>query len=331
MNPTSIHELVPIKKAKTSTSQAKFKSGGFPLDLFLEVPQKDLICPICTEIFKDPCQCPFGHNFCDSCIKKSVSPNNEWFCPICQLTVMLDKIKKNYKLSNTIENLQIRCWKNMPKSNKTTKQTNSKFLVCSWEGKLNQLESHLRNECMLSLATCPNSNCTFKAVRYDLIANHLPNCEHEQILCKIPGCSEKYALKDEAHHLNICRFYQLKCPNNCGMEPVKSNDEIQNHIDFYCPLQPVLCPIYQLTNSSLCHNSITTTSSSSSSSSLSSVSICGCQYDGKILRQDVENHVNNPKTILVCLNELSSQKQILTHLELENQYLRNQLNFNNNV
>ena len=342
--------VIPIiRKRKLKVNRTKENNSGWPIELFIQEPSEDFMCPICLNVLKVPYQCSRGHTFCELCIKKCIQKRNISLsssdnncghsqCPQCRVPIVKNELQINLVVRNLINNFKVQCWNHLQllkdgsvddtgtgtgsHSNNTSSSN-----ICNWQGKLCDLETHLRNDCPLSIILCSNIGCEYKSNRNTLNSEHISICQYQLIPCKASGCSEKYALKDEAHHLNICRFYQLKCPNNCGMEPVKSNDEIQNHINLYCPLQPVLCPIYQLTNSSLCHNSTTTTSSSS----LSSVSICGCQYDGKILRQDVENHINNPKTILVCLNELSSQKQILTHLELENQYLRNQLNFNNNV
>ena len=124
------------RKTKSSTDR-KESSGGYPLELFVDLPPNELICPICLEVLEQPYQCSQGHTFCEKCINKckqsssSVSSNNSstnsgdvpvWImpvvhdhphyrssytCPTCRIT--FDKLQINLIVRNLINNLQVHC------------------------------------------------------------------------------------------------------------------------------------------------------------------------------------------------------------------------------
>ena len=79
------------------------------LTYFIEQPSKNLYCPICNEIFKEPVLINCSHTFCSSCIVPNEDSivSSDFMCP-------LDSQKCNIKLKNKIisdqiDELLVRC------------------------------------------------------------------------------------------------------------------------------------------------------------------------------------------------------------------------------
>lgn len=314
IKPNATSGSLPLHPGRKNDQHISFKTGGYPLQLFLEKPSLQFICPICAEVLKEPFECTNGHTSCECCMMKFVA-NQEYSCPKCVSPIPITQLKKNTVLQSQIENLKTRCWKNMPNYNKSKKPNSPcSNLVCAWQGKLCDLESHLRNECMLSLACCPNLRCEFKSVRHDLVTNHQSSCENQIIKCTIKGCEESYPLRDGAKHLLICKYNVSACPNKCGLNSFKTTDDVKNHTERECLLQLVPCPLFQL----------------SSPSATNSVAICGCTGTGVILRKNLSNHLANmnilPNVMMSCLTEIVKLKDQVFCLQTENKRLRSNRN-----
>ena len=56
--------------------------GGYAADRFKISVDSNFLCPICSEVLKDPVQCQNQHYFCKVCIKKHLETNAK-SCPIC--------------------------------------------------------------------------------------------------------------------------------------------------------------------------------------------------------------------------------------------------------
>ena len=63
---------------------------GFPIDLFQDPVDDELICSICMEVFDEPVQDEEEHIFCKSCINKWLETSHK--CPLDR------KILHTYKL-----------------------------------------------------------------------------------------------------------------------------------------------------------------------------------------------------------------------------------------
>lgn len=55
------------------------------MDEVMEEPlplQRDLTCPVCQDIFRDPVLLPCTHSFCRECLQRSLQRNKK--CPLCR-------------------------------------------------------------------------------------------------------------------------------------------------------------------------------------------------------------------------------------------------------
>jgi len=66
----------------------------------------ELSCPICLQLFSDPLVLPCGHNYCRSCIGKSVDIKDQTppRCPECREEYQgFESLQRNFKLCSIIE------------------------------------------------------------------------------------------------------------------------------------------------------------------------------------------------------------------------------------
>ncbi|XP_041069357.1 zinc-binding protein A33-like [Carcharodon carcharias] len=68
---------------------------------------KDLSCPVCLEVYRDPVLLRCGHNFCRTCIQRHMDESEGVFtCPCCRAVFEDESIYSNLQLANVIAGLQ---------------------------------------------------------------------------------------------------------------------------------------------------------------------------------------------------------------------------------
>lgn len=70
--------------------------------LIMSLPEEDLTCPICCEIFDDPVLLPCSHSFCRSCLKHCWDTGLHE-CPVCRKKVSKSGAPSNLALKNVCE------------------------------------------------------------------------------------------------------------------------------------------------------------------------------------------------------------------------------------
>ncbi len=68
----------------------------------LSLPEVDLTCPICCEIFKDPVVLKCSHSFCAACLQQYWTQGRSRDCPLCR-TPSLDDPVPSLTLKNLCE------------------------------------------------------------------------------------------------------------------------------------------------------------------------------------------------------------------------------------
>ncbi|XP_063068877.1 zinc-binding protein A33-like [Engraulis encrasicolus] len=64
------------------------------------LPEDDLSCPVCCDIFKEPVVLSCSHSFCDGCLKTYWQDNIQRLCPVCRNASSTDKPPLNLALRN---------------------------------------------------------------------------------------------------------------------------------------------------------------------------------------------------------------------------------------
>ena len=69
----------------------------------LSLPEEDLSCPVCFEIFKDPVLLSCSHSFCKACLQEYWKEKKERDCPVCRRNSSRDSPPLNLALKNLCE------------------------------------------------------------------------------------------------------------------------------------------------------------------------------------------------------------------------------------
>ncbi|KAM4620435.1 E3 ubiquitin-protein ligase TRIM35-like [Polymixia lowei] len=69
----------------------------------LSLPEEDLSCPVCCDIFKDPVLLSCSHSFCKACLQKWWTENLIHECPVCKRRSSRSKPPCNLVLKNLCE------------------------------------------------------------------------------------------------------------------------------------------------------------------------------------------------------------------------------------
>ena len=136
--------------------------GGYEPERFENEVDSTLLCPICSNVLKDPVQCPNEHYFCRSCIGVHLHQNSET-CPMCQHHVTEETLTKPPRLlTNMLKNLKIGC--------------DNADRGCQEMIKLEFLDHHVKS-CGYSPTACTNPGC------FEIVNQHEKE-QHESELCR---------------------------------------------------------------------------------------------------------------------------------------------------
>jgi len=121
------------------------RTMGLSTALFLTLPDENLVCSICHDVFADPTSCRCGHTFCAACLEQAQKRATD--CPICRSKISKKDIFSNMALWSMIGNLHIRC-KALSESNKRCRlDENGEAATtprgCDWTGKVSEYDSHI--------------------------------------------------------------------------------------------------------------------------------------------------------------------------------------------
>uniref|UniRef100_A0A7S0XND2 RING-type domain-containing protein n=1 Tax=Skeletonema marinoi TaxID=267567 RepID=A0A7S0XND2_9STRA len=155
---------------------------GHPTDIFLSIPDNNLICAICHEVLEDASsfkEC--GHTFCDGCISECLAANPA--CPTCRKPVHTGS-NPNYSLRDIIDKLEVKCpeyEKGCLPPTKRLKTTgdkkddgadNKSEIGCDWRGTVSELQKHVVEECLLTNIMCSEEGgCKHICQRKDMEAH----------------------------------------------------------------------------------------------------------------------------------------------------------------
>lgn len=72
-------------------------------DMSANLPEEDLSCPVCCEIFQDPVLLPCSHSFCRSCLEHFWESSVFRSCPVCRRKASKKSPLSNRALKNLCE------------------------------------------------------------------------------------------------------------------------------------------------------------------------------------------------------------------------------------
>lgn len=109
-----LHETrTPVKLqlrclTKTTIPPLKTRRKRYLLDdMSANLPEEDLSCPVCCEIFQDPVLLPCSHSFCRSCLEHFWESAVFRSCPVCRRKASKKSPLSNRALKNLCEAFQL--------------------------------------------------------------------------------------------------------------------------------------------------------------------------------------------------------------------------------
>ena len=157
--------------------------GGYEEERFENAVESRLLCPVCSNVLKDPVQCPNEHYFCRSCIGKHLHENSET-CPMCQHHLTEETLTKSPRiLTDMLQNLKIRC---------DHAKRGCRELI-----KLEFLERHVKS-CGYSPTRCTNPGCSEVINQHEKERHENELCRFRMTVCN--DCKQQVLRKSSRFH-----------------------------------------------------------------------------------------------------------------------------------
>ena len=157
--------------------------GGYEEERFENEVDSTLLCPICSNVLKDPVQCPNEHYCCRSCIVKHLHENSET-CPTCQHHLTEETLRKPPRLlTNMLHNLKIRC---------DHAKRGCRELI-----KLEFLDHHVKS-CGYSPTRCTNPGCSQVINQHEKERHENELCRFRMIVCE--DCKQQVSWNSSRVH-----------------------------------------------------------------------------------------------------------------------------------
>eukprot|EP00299_Pterocystis_sp_00344_P000236 c10074_g1_i2.p1 GENE.c10074_g1_i2~~c10074_g1_i2.p1 ORF type:complete len:472 (+),score=76.04 c10074_g1_i2:2-1417(+) len=172
-------------------------SMGFDVEVFVELPSSDLICPVCHKVFDNPVvvweNCP-GFYCCRGCINKTP----QGLCLKCRLPTSNHNTQAEQECTEFIGSMSVKC----------------SFLKfgCQDAVKLKDLRSH-EQICQFRAFPCPNPHCEYsiQQIPHQILQKHLDQCEWRLLVCE--NCGAHVPRPGFNAHFFECQknFYKCEC------------------------------------------------------------------------------------------------------------------------
>lgn len=108
MKPAERGELAPwlqtrVLKVTTRHSGSHYDRSISGVTMSSKLPEEDLSCPVCCDIFTDPVLLPCSHSFCRSCLQNFWDSSVFRTCPVCRRRTSRKQPPSNLALRNLCE------------------------------------------------------------------------------------------------------------------------------------------------------------------------------------------------------------------------------------
>ena len=186
---------------------------------FVNEPNGDLFCPVCTDLLTEPFLTHCGHYICRMC-RDQLLHTSQSSCPSCREPDMLKSARINKYFQRKVNSLQVRC--------------HNYKEGCNWIGEINYLHEHLEQRCCIACPYCDEYIQTIK------IEDHMKHhCLRRPTTCEHCGYHNMHDIIT-ANHYPVCPQFPIDCLNNCAVKELE-RCQLQQHLS-ECPLQLVECP-----------------------------------------------------------------------------------------
>ena len=142
---------------------------GFPVAIFADRPDEDLICAICHDVLESPICCPCGHSFCRSCLDSWLETGEN--CPTCRQELS-DNVHPNGTLERLLLKSTVSCKNALKDQASARRRLNDgkahTDVECEWTGKLDDWQKHAMEECPLQEIDCSVEACDWRCARKDM-------------------------------------------------------------------------------------------------------------------------------------------------------------------
>ena len=156
-----------------------FQTFGYPDEQFETVVNENLLCGICSCVFKDPVMCKNEHFFCRGCITKHLE--NYHTCSCCNQDLTVETLAHAPRiLRNLLSEQRIRC--------------DHHKRGCQEIVQLGNLESHV-SVCGKTPVLCENEECSSEINREDQFRHQSKECRFPKEKCR--NCKEVSSVVQE--------------------------------------------------------------------------------------------------------------------------------------
>jgi hypothetical protein len=195
----------------------------YPYEIFINQEMlEDMRCPVCSGVLKDPVMDNCGHSYGRECVKALMLKQQT--CPMTQKPLTNDgELATCFPVKSFVSKLKIKC---------------VNYSDCEWEGKVEQLDGHLLNDCLGQIVRCINDGCHYNAMKRNVI-EHKMKCQYRPSKCQ--ACFAGLRFLELEGHEEICPEKKLICPFQCNREIKKKN--LDFHIENECPEVEVECQV----------------------------------------------------------------------------------------
>ena len=207
-----------------------------------------MACVVCQQVLRDPHSCiRCGQSMCSPCLAALPVINTQAMpnvvsCPMCRQLASRAAWPANMHLRRMLGDLVVTCTERQEKkdangpspSEATDGPTpitasgpsvtpSASNCQCTWHGKLDALDHHLRHQCPEARFKCPRPQCHSK-VRRKNFAHHLQSrCKWRPIEC--PQCRGEVVFGLlQRHYCSQCPNVVFSCPNGCWLHLKKEHD-----------------------------------------------------------------------------------------------------------
>ena len=198
----------------------------YPFEIFLNIDMlSEIQCPVCDGVVKDGFSDACGKSIGLECYNQLIE--NEAACPGCKKPASLNQIMQlPSNLSKFISRLQVKCINN----------------ECTWTGRLEEYEIHLKSNCSFEDIRCLFDGCEIAGQRRTVI-RHQMTCPQKPVTCEM--CTLKVTLQNlDKHQELLCPEMMIGCTMHCGQR-IKRH-QMEQHLTYVCPETLSECEFKQL-------------------------------------------------------------------------------------